>query len=259
MVAESYRALDMTGRVVIVTGGGSGIGKATALLLGARGASIVVADLDAASAEATSAAICTAGGQSRAIRADVSVENDVKAMVTFAITAYGALHGAFNNAGISSKGVPLVDMPVSDWHQTISVNLTSVFLCMKYEIGHMVKHGGGSIVNTTSNAGVVGFPNRIDYVASKHGVVGLTRAAAIDYSRHGVRINAVQPGGTETPKLVSAIERDPAMRKAIESTHPIGRAARPVEIGEATAWLLSDAASFVTGAVLAVDGGYTCA
>jgi 2,5-dichloro-2,5-cyclohexadiene-1,4-diol dehydrogenase 1 len=254
---EAYNNLDMAGRVIVVTGGGSGIGRATAGLLAARGAAVIVADVDESGGRETVASIRDAGGRVNFVRTDVSKESEVEAMVRFAIAEFGGLHGAFNNAGLISKGKPLVEMPLGDWQQMIDVNLTGVFLCMKHEIAHMVKNGGGSVVNTSSGAGVVGVPNLIDYVASKHGVVGLTRAAAVDYSAQGVRVNTVLPGGIQTPMLLKGMGQDPAVRRIVEQGHPIGRLGQPAEIAEAVAWLLSDAASFVTGACYAVDGGYT--
>lgn len=257
MAVESFARLQMTGRVVIVTGGGSGIGEATAELLAGRGAAVVVADVDERGGAETARYIRDCGGRAAFIHTDVTDEGQVKRMVDFAVAEFGGLHGAFNNAGMTSKGSPLIDMSLQDWRQMIDVNLTSVFLCMKHQIAHMVRNGGGAVVNTSSGAGVVGVPNVIDYVAAKHGVVGLTRAASTDYSARGVRVNAVLPGGVETPMLLKAMGQDAVVRAAVEGGHPIGRLGQPMELGEAAAWLLSDAASFVTGAVLAVDGGYT--
>jgi len=255
---RGYALLDMTGRVAIVTGAGSGIGAKAAALIAARGAAVVLADINAAGCEATGERIRQAGGRATAIAADLTIETDVCATIDLALSTYGGLHAAFNNAGIGSKGTPLTDISIEDWQRMMAVNLTSVFLCLKHQIRHMKDHGGGSIVNTASGAGVVGFPNVIDYVAAKHGVVGLTRAAAIDYATHGIRVNAILPGGIETPMLTAAMGQDEVVRTAVEQGHPIGRLGQPNEIAEAAAWLLSDAASFVTGSAMAVDGGYTC-
>jgi 2,5-dichloro-2,5-cyclohexadiene-1,4-diol dehydrogenase 1 len=257
MGVEPFGRLNLAGRVIIVTGGSSGIGQATAMLLGGRGACVVIADVDDRGGNTVAASIRDAGGRAGFIHTDTAMEEQVKRSVDFALSEFGGLHGAFNNAGIMSKGTSLVEMPLADWQKSMDVNLTGVFLCMKHQIGHMVKHGGGAVVNTSSGAGVVGFPNLPDYVASKHGVIGLTRAAAVDFSARGVRINAVLPGGTETPMLSNAMGKDPVVRAAVERGHPIGRLGTPSEIGEAVAWLLSDAASFVTGAIFAIDGGYT--
>jgi 2,5-dichloro-2,5-cyclohexadiene-1,4-diol dehydrogenase 1 len=256
-MVPAYDRLNMTGRVIIVTGAGSGIGQATARLLAARGARVVVADVDEAGGRGTVEAIRALDGVAAFVRTNVADEDDVRAMVGFAVAEFGALHGAFNNAGRSSSGAPLTTMSLAAWRQVIDVNLSGVFLCMKHEIDYMLSNGGGAIANTSSGAGVVGFPHAIDYVASKHGVIGLTRAAAADYSSRGIRINAILPGGVDTPMLNSAMGTDPVVRQAVEQGHPIGRLAQPVEMAEAAAWLLSDAASFVTGAAFAIDGGYT--
>jgi 2,5-dichloro-2,5-cyclohexadiene-1,4-diol dehydrogenase 1 len=247
----------MKGRVVMVTGGGSGIGQATATLLAERGADVVVADVDDRGGEAVVASIREGGGRASFIHTDVANEDQVKGAVDFALSEFGGLDGAFNNAGINSGTAGLVEMKLADWQRTMDVNLSGVFLCMKHQIRHMLKIGRGAVVNTSSGAGVVGFPNLPDYVASKHGVIGLTRAAAADFSARGIRVNAVVPGGIETPLLVKSMGRDPVVRAAVERGHPIGRLGLPIEIAEATAWLLSDAASFVTGAIFAIDGGYT--
>ena len=256
-MVPAYDRLNLTGRVIIVTGGGSGIGRATACLLASRGARVVVADVDEAAGRETVAAIRALDGLAAFVHTDVANEDDVRAMIGFAVAEFGALHGAFNNAGRASSGVPLPNMPLAAWRQVIDVNLSGVFLCMKHQIDYMLRNGGGAIANTSSGAGVVGFPHAIDYVASKHGVVGLTRAAAADYSSKGIRINAILPGGVDTPMLNTAMGNDPVVRQAVEHGHPIGRLAQPAEMAEAAAWLLSDAASFVTGATFAIDGGYT--
>jgi 2,5-dichloro-2,5-cyclohexadiene-1,4-diol dehydrogenase 1 len=257
MAHEPFGRLNMKGRVVMVTGGGSGIGQATATLLAERGADVVVADVDDRGGEAVVTAIREGGGRASFIHTDVANEDQVKGAVDFALSEFGGLHGAFNNAGINSGSAGLVEMKLADWQRTMDVNLSGVFLCMKHQIKHMLEIGRGAVVNTSSGAGVVGFPNLPDYVASKHGVIGLTRAAAADFSARGIRVNAVLPGGIETPLLVKSMGRDPVVRAAVERGHPIGRLGLPFEIAEATAWLLSDAASFVTGAIFAIDGGYT--
>jgi 2,5-dichloro-2,5-cyclohexadiene-1,4-diol dehydrogenase 1 len=257
MAVEPFGRLSMTGRVVMVTGAGSGIGEATAKLLAARGAAVVIADVNDRGGDAVAGAIRDVGGRAAFIHTDVTREEEVRRSVEFALSAFGGLHAAFNNAGVTGKGASLVEMPLTDWQRVMDVNLTGVFLCMKHQIGYMVKHGGGAVVNTSSGAGIVGFPNLVDYVTSKHGVIGLTRAAAVDFSASGVRVNAVLPGGIETPMLLGAMGKDPTVRAAVEHGHPMGRLGQPSEISEAAAWLLSDAASFVTGAIFAIDGGYT--
>lgn len=253
---DAYRNLDLTGRVITITGGASGLGWATAELVVARGAAVMLADIDADGVEARAAELRARGGRAAAIRTDVSREDDVKAMVDCAIERFGGLHGAFNNAGIDTGHTGITDTPLANWQRSLDVNLTGIMLCMKYQVGHMLAHGGGSIVNTSSSAGAVGFANAIAYVASKHGVVGLTRAAAMDVAAKGIRINALLPGSVETPMLEGAFN-DPPLRAYIERSHPIGRMGKPFEIAETVAWLLSDASSFTTGAALHIDGGFT--
>jgi 2,5-dichloro-2,5-cyclohexadiene-1,4-diol dehydrogenase 1 len=204
------------------------------------------------------AAIRYAGGQADPIVTDVTSESDVVAMVVHPVSRFDDRHLAFNNAGINSRSAPLERMPIEEWRQMLDVNPTGVVLCLKYEVAWMMEHGGAAIVNSASGADIVGFPNVIDYVAAKYGVIGLTRAAAIDYARKAIRVNAVLPGGVETPMLAGAMGQDSVVQQAVESGHPIDRLGRPSQIAEAVAWLLSDAASFVTGAAIAVDGGYTC-
>jgi 2,5-dichloro-2,5-cyclohexadiene-1,4-diol dehydrogenase 1 len=253
-----FQQLSLKDRVIIVSGAGSGIGASAARLAASRGAAVIAADINAGSCEAVAAEIRQQGGEVTVFTGDLASESQVRAMIALALKRYGKLHGAFNNAGITSKGTPLTEMPIEEWQRMIDTNLTSVFLCLKHQIAHLKQHGGGSIVNTASGAGVVGFPGVIDYCAAKHGVVGLTRAAAIDYAAHGVRVNAVLPGGIETPMLTLAMAQDPNIRPAIETGHLLARLGQPIEIAEAVAFLLSDAASFITGAAMAVDGGYTC-
>jgi 2,5-dichloro-2,5-cyclohexadiene-1,4-diol dehydrogenase 1 len=251
-----YERLGLKDRVIVVTGGSGGIGGATARLIAARGACVVVADRNVEGGRRVVADIESQGGAADFIRTDVSNEDDAFAMVQFAVSRFGGLHGAFNNAGIDNGHRAVADVPAAEWRQNVDVNLTGTFLCMKHEIQHMLAHGGGAIVNTSSTAGAVGCGNAAAYVSAKHGVVGLTRAGAIDYSARAIRVNAVLPGAVETPMLEEALS-DPGVRALVEQGHPIGRAGKADEIAEAVAWLLSDAASYVTGATIMVDGGYT--
>lgn len=258
MTPDAYARLSLETKVFTVTGGGSGIGRAAARLLAARGAAVVVADLDESTAAATAATIRAAQGRAVHVQTDVSHEPDVERMIALAVSEYGRFDGGFNNAGRNGSGQLLAELDPAQWQGVMAVNLTGVFYCMKHQIARLLSSDSpGAIVNTASAAGVLGFPNVPEYVASKHGVVGLTRAAAVDYSAAKVRVNAVLPGGTMTPMLAEAM-LDPVRRRAAEASHPIGRMGEPGEIAEAVAWLLSDAASFVTGAALAVDGGMTC-
>jgi NAD(P)-dependent dehydrogenase (short-subunit alcohol dehydrogenase family) len=244
------------GRGILVTGAGSGIGRAAAQLFADEGGRVVVVDQDENEAQATVTSIRQAGGEALAIGADVSREADCRGMVERALAAYGRLHVAFNNAGIGASGFAVADEEEVIWSRLIDVNLKGIFLGMKYEIPAMVGAGGGAIVNTASVAGLVGERGIGAYSASKHGVVGLTRTAALDYIGQGVRINAVCPGATRTRILASWFQ-DPKVESFILSRHPIGRIAEPEEIARAVLFLASDDASFIVGQALAVDGGLT--
>jgi NAD(P)-dependent dehydrogenase (short-subunit alcohol dehydrogenase family) len=244
------------GRGILVTGAGSGIGRAAAQLFANEGGRVVVVDQDENEAQATVTSIRQAGGEALAIGADVSREADCRGMVERALAAYGRLHVAFNNAGIGASGFAVADEEEVIWSRLIDVNLKGIFLGMKYEIPAMVGAGGGAIVNTASVAGLVGERGIGAYSASKHGVVGLTRTAALDYIGQGVRINAVCPGATRTRILASWFQ-DPKVESFILSRHPIGRIAEPEEIARAVLFLASDDASFIVGQALAVDGGLT--
>lgn len=243
---------------ILITGGGSGIGRATAFVCAQQGARLLLADLNLAGAEETAARIRDQGGQAIAAQVDVCDAAQVDAMVSQAVAAYGRLEGAFNNAGIVGPlDKRIADYDEEDWQAIMDVNLKGVWLCMRAEIRQMLIQGGGSIVNTSSIVGIVGGGQIGLYAASKHGVVGLTRSAAIQYAAEGVRVNAVCPNYTDTPMLHQAVAGRAGMLPGIQAAAPIGRIAQPEEVGAATAWLLSDAASYITGVPFPVDGGYT--
>jgi NAD(P)-dependent dehydrogenase (short-subunit alcohol dehydrogenase family) len=242
-------------RVVLVTGSGSGIGRSIALLFASEGAKVVVADVVAQGAEETVSMIKKTGGDAISIKTDVTKGAEVEALINKAVQTYGRLDCACNAAGILDS-VSTAECTEERWDRVIRVNLKGVWLCMKYEIQQMLKQGGdGAIVNIASEAGIVGFPNYSSYVASKHGVLGLTKSAALEYVKAGIRINAVCPGGTRTP-LIAMVTDNPELEKAVNAARPIGRLAEPEEIAAAVLWLCSDAASFVIGHPLVVDGGY---
>jgi len=252
----------LEGKAALVTGGASGIGRATAVAMAKEGARVAVADRTQESAAATVALINAAGGQAVAIGGDVTKEADVTAMVARTVAAFGKIDCAFNNAGISGRAVGPVgqkthEMSRESFDGMLAVNLTGVFLCMKHEIAQMLKQGtGGSIVNTSSIAGLVGLPTASHYVAAKHGVVGLTKTAAMEYARDNIRVNCVNPGYIKTPMTDETMKTryDELMTKV-----PMNRLGVPEEIAEAVVWICSDKASFVTGASHIIDGGYFAA
>jgi NAD(P)-dependent dehydrogenase (short-subunit alcohol dehydrogenase family) len=242
--------------VALVTGASSGIGRAIALAFGAKGAKVMVADLNEEGGHETVMMIKDAGGEAAFVKADVSKEDDVKEMVNETVKTLGGLDYAANNAGIEGAPTKMHETSVDDWHMTIGVNLTGVFLCLKYEIGYTLEHGGGAIVNTSSIAGLRGMADLSPYIASKHGVTGLTRAAALEYATQGIRVNSVHPGAINTPMIARLEDEMPEMFAGISAMHPIGRVGEPKEIGDAVVWLCSDEASFVTGHQMAIDGGF---
>ena len=248
----------LDGKVALVTGGGGGIGRATALAMVREGARVAVADFDAAAAHDTVAQINEAGGQAITLTGDVSSTEAVRDMVQDTLSAFGKLDCAFNNAGIAGFQVDAAGMKTAEWAEEsfdrmIAVNLKGVWLCMKEEIRHMLQHGGGAIVNTGSIAGLVGLPTSSAYVAAKHGVLGLTKTAALEYADAKIRVNAVCPGYIETRMTRDAMRR---RGEAILRNTPMGRMGQPGEIAEMVVWLLSERASYVTGACYNVDGGW---
>ena len=247
-------AKDFDGKVAFVTGAGSGIGEAVARQLGERGAKVVVADLKQESAEAVVKAIKAAGGEAAAVTVDVGKMDAVEAAVKYAVGTYGKLDLAVNNAGIGGKAAPLGDYGFDDWHKVIDVNLNSVFYSMKFEIAAMLKSGGGAIVNMASILGSVAFPSAPAYVTAKHGVVGMTKSAALDYAKKGIRVTAVGPGFIDTP-LLAAMPKE--AYDGLKAMHPIGRLGTGDEVAALTLFLLSDAASNITGSYHLVDGGFT--
>jgi NAD(P)-dependent dehydrogenase (short-subunit alcohol dehydrogenase family) len=246
----------LAGKVALVTGGSSGIGRATALIFAREGAKVVVADVAVEGGEETVRLINAAGGEAIFVKTDVSQPADVEGMVKKAADTYGRLDCAFNNAGIEGVIQPTVDYGEAHWDRVIAINLKGVWLCMKAELQQMLKQGGGAIVNTASVAGLVGLPGFSAYVAAKHGVNGLTKTAALEYAKAGIRVNAVCPGAIRTPMLERAVRANPGSEEQFVAVEPIGRMAAPSEVGEAVVWLCSDAASFVTGLPMAVDGGW---
>jgi NAD(P)-dependent dehydrogenase (short-subunit alcohol dehydrogenase family) len=248
----------LDGKTVLITGGGGGIGRATALACAREGARVAVADVVAEAAGETVAQVNAAGGQAVSLKGEVTRDEDVRAMIANVVAAYGRLDCAFNNAGIAGWHVDAAGAKTAEWSEAafdrmIAVNLKGVWLCMRAEIERMLAQGAGVIVNTGSIAGLVGLPTSSAYVAAKHGVLGLTKTAAIEYARDNIRVNAVCPGYIETPMTREVMQRRGA---AILAQTPQGRMGNPGEIAEMVAWLFSDRASYVTGACYNVDGGY---
>lgn len=247
-------------KVALVTGAASGIGRATALAFAKEGASVVVADVAAGGAQETVRLLKAAGGEATVVRCDVSRAEEVKAMIIQAIATYGRLDYDLNIAGIEGELSTTADYPEEVWNKVIGINLTGPYLCMKYAIAQMLKQGGGVIVNMASILGVVGFATAGAYTAAKHGLVGLTRVAALEYATQGICVNAVCPGFIETPMVMErglAASSHPEVYQQIAALHPMKRLGKPEEIAAAVVWLCSDAASFITGHTLIVDGGYT--
>ena len=244
------------GKVAFVTGAANGIGRATALAFAREGASVVVADLSEQRNRETARMIEEAGGRALAVRCDVSREEDVKAALDQAVETFGRLDFAFNNAGVEQPLTAVADLTEEAWDRIVDVNLRGVFLCMRHEIPLMLEQGGGAIVNTSSGAGVKGIAGQAAYCAAKFGIVGLTKAAALDYAKAGIRVNAVCPGIIETPMMDRFSGGTPEGRARVIAQEPVGRMGRPEEIAAAVVWLCSDAAAFV-GHAMVIDGGQT--
>jgi NAD(P)-dependent dehydrogenase (short-subunit alcohol dehydrogenase family) len=247
---------ELKGKVAIVTGGTSGIGRDTGVLFAKAGAKVVVAGRREAEGKETVDLIRAAGGDGMFVKADVSKAADVQALIQKTVGKFGRLDVAFNNAGIEGNWIPIAEQSEEDWDRVIDINLKGTWLCLKYEIQQMLKQGGGgAIVNMSSVAGLMGFAGSATYCASKHGVMGLTKAAALETARSGIRINAVCPAVIETPMAERAFAQ-PEMSKYVLGLHPIGRFGKPMEIAEAVLWMCSDRASFMTGHSIVLDGGF---
>ena len=248
---------DFDKQVVLITGGANGIGRATAMAFAREGARVIVSDVAAHAGEETIAAIRAAGGDARYVQADMRDAEQIAALVKGAVREYGRLDVAFNNAGIEGTLAPIDELSEEGWERVLRVNLTAVFLCMKYELAEMLKQGSGAIVNNASILGQVAFANASAYTAAKHGLLGLTRCAALEYASRGIRVNAVCPGFIVTPMLERAglLQNDDA-RKTLEGLHAMKRLGRPEEVAEAVLFLASQKASFIAGHPLLVDGGY---
>jgi len=245
----------LEGKVALVTGAGSGIGRATALAFAGTGAKVLVADVDAEANAETARSINAEGGVSIAVAADVRDEDAVHEMVRAAVQSWGRLDCAHNNAGIAEPRVLTADMTAETWDRVIDINLKGVWLGMKYQIRQMLEQGGGAIVNTASVVGLAAVRHQPAYVASKHGVIGLTKAAALEYAEAGIRVNAVCPAAVHTPSLDGFFKANPYLEKALIESNPSKRIATADEVAAAVVWLCSDEASFVTGHALAIDGG----
>lgn len=247
---------DLKGKTAIVTGGASGIGEATALLYAEEGCNVVVSDVQEEKGNNLVQKIRQLNGKAIFVKADVSKPEDCEILVNKAVATFGSLDIAFNNAGIVGESNAVADMSIEGWNHVIAVNLNSVFYCMKYELLQMQKQGKGSIISNSSILGQVGFANAAGYVAAKHGVIGLTKNAALEYSSKGIRINAVGPAFINTPLLTEAGMDDNVKQSVLIPMHPIGRLGESKEVAELVVWLSSDKASFVTGSYYAIDGGY---
>jgi NAD(P)-dependent dehydrogenase (short-subunit alcohol dehydrogenase family) len=249
--------LDFTGKVALVTGAGSGMGLVTGNAFAEAGAAVALADVNENAVRSAAEKLVAAGHKAIGVRCNVADENSAAAMVQQTVAAFGRLDAAFNNAGVMSPAVEIADVSCEEYDRITDINLRGVWNCMKHELRHMRAQGSGAIVNCSSIGGLIGIPGRATYHATKHGVIGLTKSAALEYAARGIRINAVCPGTIETPMVADMMAKESITREDFQRDLPIGRLGRPEEIAAAVLWLCSPGASFVIGHALVVDGGYT--
>jgi NAD(P)-dependent dehydrogenase (short-subunit alcohol dehydrogenase family) len=258
MTKPPTSGISYAGKVALVTGAASGIGRATALAFGRAGACVVVADNSVDGGHMTAALIVEAGGKALFVKTNVTNAAEVEALVEKAVAHYGRIDAAVNGAGVEEEFLPMAEGEDEQFDRIMNVNVKGVWLCMKSQLRQMLKQeGGGVIVNVADAGGLVAVPHHAIYAASKHAVIGLTRTAAVEYAKSGIRVNSVCPGAVKTPMLARMLEREPGREKKLKAAHPMGRLADPAEVAGAALWLCSEQASFVTGHQLAIDGGLT--